>query len=227
MSESEPVPIAAEETPQPVPKGGRGELFAFALVAIVATLVTLAVLMGRRTASDVVAAARADASVPAAASPAVASRHPADPTLTWSREHQEQWVGKRRRSAAFELPADNTVAIWLGRVRPILVVRCVERKTEAFVFTGSAIKIEPRSEDHTVTFGFDDGAEVSQRWPDSAEHDALFAPDGAAFTAQLTHARTLRFGYTPHNAMPVVAQFHVSGLGPLLDPVARECGATP
>ena len=64
----------------------------------------------------------------------------------------------------------------------------------------------------------------TERWPDSDDHDALFAPDGAAFADRLVHAQTLRFGYSPHNASDVVAQFHVSGFAALIEPVAKECG---
>jgi hypothetical protein len=69
--------------------------------------------------------------------------------------------------------------------------------------------------------------DVTERWADSDEHDALFAPDGAGFAQRLQRARTLRFGYTPHNALPVVAQFQVSGLSDLIGPVAKECGWKP
>ncbi len=98
------------------------------------------------------------------------------------------------------------------------------KRTEAFVYTGSALKIEPNSEDHTVSFGFDDEGGRSERWPDSAEHDALFAPDGAAFAQRVMNAKNLRFGYTPHNAEPVEAQFHVDGLAELIAPAAKDCG---
>jgi hypothetical protein len=98
------------------------------------------------------------------------------------------------------------------------------KKTEAFVYTGSALRIEPNTEDHTVSFRFDDEPSGSTRWPDSAEHDALFAPDGVAFAQRVLHARTLRFGYTPHNAEPVEAVFQVSGLTDLIAPSAKDCG---
>ncbi len=201
----------------------RREALTFFSAAISIAVITLALLMARGVRSTPSAASTDPAAVRPPGAPAAPASDPS-PVFHWSSEHQSQWLGNRRHSAAFELPADNTVSIWLGRVRPILVVRCADKKTEAFVFTGSAIKIEPRTEDHGVTFGFDDGAQASERWPDSAEHDALFAPDGAGFADRLTHARTFTFGYTPHNAMPVVARFHVSGLGPLMEPFARECG---
>ena len=70
-----------------------------------------------------------------------------------------------------------------------------------------------------------DGAtQVTDHWRDSEEHDALFAPDGAAFVRQLLAARTLRFGFNPHNAAPVTAEFNVAGLSTMLAPLSRQCG---
>jgi hypothetical protein len=145
-------------------------------------------------------------------------------TQAWSTERRAYWTANQRNSVAFELPAENTVTIWLNQVRPLLIVRCLSKKTEAFVFTGSALKIEPQTEDHTVSFRFDDEQETTVRWPDSAEHDALFSPDARGFAERVMRARSLRFGYTPHNAAPVEAHFQVSGLAELFEPVAKECG---
>ncbi len=112
----------------------------------------------------------------------------------------------------------------MNYVRPLLVVRCMSRKTEAFVYTGSALRIEPNTEDHTVSFRFDDEPAHPEHWPDSAEHDALFAPDPVAFTRQVMNAHTLRFGYTPHNAETVEAVFELKGLSELFGPSAKDCG---
>ncbi len=222
----QPALPGAGSSPPAAPFLTRRELLMFvtAALSIAVIAVTLLIARAARSAPSAAATSPSEAAAAAASEP---SRSPAPAASHWTSEHASQWLGNRRHSAAFELPADNIVSIWLGRVRPILVVRCADKKMETFVFTGSAIQIEPRTEDHTVAFAFDGGAQASERWPDSAEHDALFARDGAAFAARLTHARTLTFGYTPHNAAPVVATFQVSGLAPLLEPVARECGATP
>jgi hypothetical protein len=142
----------------------------------------------------------------------------------WSTANVDRWVGNGRRKFAAELPAENRVAIWQRQVRPVLVVRCLAQGLEVFVFTDTAAKIEPRTEDHTVRITLDHGPETSARWPDSADHDALFAPDGAALTRQLVGARTLQFGFTPHNASPVVAHFNIAGLDAALAPAAKQCG---
>ena len=117
---------------------------------------------------------------------------------------------------AFELQANNRIHIWTRDVTPLLIVRCQGGQVEPFVYTQSAARMEVQDGDHTVRVAFDDGPEVTERWPDSDEHDALFAKDGTAFVHQLTTAQTLRFGFEPHNAPPAVARFDVSGLHELL-----------
>lgn len=92
---------------------------------------------------------------------------------------------------------------------------------DVFVFTDSAARIEPDTLDHTVRIGFDDEVEQPAMWPDADTHDALFAPDGGALARRLTAARVLRFGFTPHNAEPVMMQFPVAGLAPLLARAAK------
>ena len=112
----------------------------------------------------------------------------------------------------------------MKRVRPTLVVRCMDKRTDVFVYTDSAARIEEQDENHTVRVAFDDGAGTHERWPDSVEHDALFAPDGQAMARRLLGARQMRFTFSPHNAAPVTATFDVSGLGELLSPIAKRCG---
>ena len=134
------------------------------------------------------------------------------------------WVGGERRAAAFEVPSTSRVQVWMRRVQPMLVVRCRANTLEAFVFTDSAAKMEPQDQDHTVRVQFDGQAAVSERWPDSSEHDALFARDPQTFVRQLLAASTLQFSFSPHNADSVVAVFNVAGLQDHLATAAKSCG---
>jgi len=145
----------------------------------------------------------------------------------WSRVTAGRWVGDRRNTVAFEIEALDRIPVWTRSVTPVLVVRCQDGHAESFVFTQSAAKMEPQDGDHTVRVAFDDGATATERWPDSDDHDALFAPDGAAFTRRLAGSHALRFGFEPHNAQPATAQFEVSGIGELLAGSARQCGWKP
>ncbi len=221
---------APPPTPPPVAKPAAGstlsrrELVIIGVALAVGAVLTFALLSSRGASTTLAAANRTP--VKAASAPTPAPARPAAPvgTQKWSTARRAYWTANQHHSDAFELPAENTVAIWMNYVRPILVVRCMGKKTEAFVYTGSALKIEPNTEDHSVSFRFDDEAGRNDRWPDSAEHDALFAPDPVEFAHRIMNSRSLRFGYTPHNAEPVEAQFHTDGLAELIAPAAKDCG---
>jgi hypothetical protein len=163
-------------------------------------------------------------SAPAAGrtSKAAASSPSGGATRSWTRADAD-WVDPKK-GIALQVLSDEKVKVWQRYAQPILVVRCVAKRTDAFVFIESPAKIEPQPW-RTVNVGWDDGAEQRERWTDSTDHDALFSPDAAAFATRLQRARTLTFGYTPHNADPVVARFEVTGLAQQLAPFAKQCGA--
>lgn len=216
-------PVAVPAQPRAtVTRFGRREMMIVAGALVIGSAITFA-LGGSRGATPTTVPTSNRPPAKAGPTPATAAK-PAY-TQMWSTARRGYWTANQRHTAAFELPAENTVAIWMNYVRPILVVRCMNKRTETFVYTGSALKIEPNTEDHSVSFHFDAEAASNEHWPDSAEHDALFAPDGSAFAHRVLAAKSFRFGYTPHNAEPVEAQFHVDGLAQLIDPaVAKDCG---
>ena len=155
-----------------------------------------------------------------------ASGAPASNAPKWSQVTGGRWTGGNKKAVAFELQANNRIHIWTRDVTPLLIVRCQGGQVEPFVYTQSAARMELQDGDHTVRVAFDDGPEVTERWPDSDEHDALFAKDATAFAHQLATAQTLRFGFEPHNAPPASARFDVSGLNELLSASAKPCGWT-
>jgi hypothetical protein len=211
-------PPSASRRPTPVVLGGLG-------AAALLVIALLARSGGGAAATTPASAGPGGAPASPAGRPASAAASAAASfTQTWSGANSAYWVGNRRKSAAFELPAETIVPVWTRSVRPTLVVRCMGQSTQVFVVTESPMKIEPQTEDHTVTYSIDGEPAVSERWPDSDEHDALFAPDGAAFARRLMHARTFRFGFTPHNVPSVATDFNVGGLAALLEPVSKECG---
>jgi hypothetical protein len=213
----------AAPPPQPAAGWGRREVFAGMAAVFFGGALMFAVLVMRSDAPPEAAAAPT-----AASAPNTRTAIPASPssTATWSTASVDRWIGNGRRKFAIELSAENLVTVWQRQVKPVLVVRCLTQRPEVFVFTDSAAKIEPKTDDHTVHITLDDAEEVSELWPDSADHDALFAPDGTAFARRLAAARTMRFGFTPHNAPAVLVHFNVAGLGQHLATAARDCGWT-
>jgi hypothetical protein len=221
---------SASETKQEAPAapapGRQGFTRSEVATSVLAVLLILVggvlMLAGRGTATPAAASIAPAANAPATAS----SEADALPGSEWNDTNRAFWVGKQKHSAAFELPADNRIAIWMNSVRPSLVVRCTSGKIEAFVYTQSAARIEPQTDDHTITLALDQQPVRTERWADSEDHDALFAPDGVAFARELTRSQTMQFGFTPHNASPVTVRFSVRGLAQQLQSSARECGWT-
>lgn len=207
-------PSTPAEPASAAPEAKRDSLGSVHLLIIGAALIGSGALMitvlSARTGTAVVEPSVSARPVSTPARPAVDSGA-ADMGGGWI-ENTDQWTPRTRRRVAFELPATSETPVWMKNVRPLLVVRCVQGQIESFVFTDSPAVMEPQDEDHSVRLWFDEGAPQTDRWPDSSAHDALFAPDGALFTARLMQAQTFRFGYNPHNAAPVVAKFQVAGL---------------
>jgi hypothetical protein len=142
----------------------------------------------------------------------------------WSRTRQSQWATDGSRTTGFEVEAERDVTVYMDRVRPVLAVRCISRQTEVFVVLRSAPSIENSDNTHTVRIGLDDEPDVEQRWLDSSNMQALFAPDGKAFTARMATARRLRFAFKPFNAPPTAVEFDVHGFEGPLAAMSKTCG---
>jgi hypothetical protein len=227
----EPPQNAAHEPVEEAPPAngpGRRTLLLIAMAVIGGGVITLAALRGGgepAPASTPATPPTADAAPPAASVRTAVARETEDrdaPAATWI-DNGSMWLGGSQKGIALELPARNETPVWMRTVRPLLVVRCVARRTDVFVFTDSAIAMEAKDSDHTVRIRLDDGPDRVERWPDSSSHDALFAPDGKHLLGELSGARSLAVSYTPHNAAPVTARFDVAGLAERLGSNARHC----
>lgn len=212
---------APEAQPDAAPQTrGRRDILLGAVVVLLTGAGTLALLASRESAPAVVAASPTPAGTGTRSGPGDASWMRGAPRWV---SNADAWLG-RSKGAAFEVLAAEPVGVWMRNVRPALVVRCTGKRADVFVFTDSAAAIEASTEDHTVTFTFDDEQATSMRWPDGTEHNALFAPDGHGLARRLTRADTFTFSFTPHNAGTVTARFNTTGLAELLQPAARHCG---
>lgn len=143
---------------------------------------------------------------------------------TWVGRRQAAWASDGSKTIEFELQATSDVPVWMAKVRPSLVVRCVSRSTEVFVAIRSSASIEPQAGSHTVRLQIDDDPEVIQKWSDSVSSQELFAPNAVSLARRLAGAHRMRFGFTPYNAKPVMAEFSVQGFDKLAGLVASTCG---
>ena len=159
--------------------------------------------------------------VPAAAAAPVVESAPAP---IWVGDRQASWANDGSKTISFELKATSDVNVWMARVRPLLVVRCLYRTTEVFVAIRSAASIEGEAGNHTVRLQIDDDAELIQEWTDSVSGQELFAPDSVALARRLANAQRMRFSFTPYNAKPATVEFSVVGFEKLASLVGNTCG---
>jgi len=191
-------------------------------VAGVILLVVMSALQGRNGATRS-AGVQADAEARAVRVSSTGRVPGAVPIMKWNQVKQSPWGRDGIRTVAFELAAEGDVPVWMKRVRPLLVVRCLSRNTEVFVVTSSAASFERNSGRHTVHIGFDEGGETAQEWEDSVDSQQLFAPDGVGLARRIADARKMTFRFTPFNASPVTAEFHVAGFSDYVQTVAKTC----
>ena len=139
--EGDPVvePAAAPAPAKPVPdakkRGGTALVVLFGVLC--AVLAGAVAMMSRGVAAPQAASAVSAAARPAAPAPVAAA--PIEPSR-WT--PGRRWVSDRQ-SVAFELKSSNRVSVWMGQVQPSLVVRCMANRTEVFVYTETAARIEP------------------------------------------------------------------------------------
>ncbi len=164
----------------------------------------------------------AAATVPTGSTPATL---PAVAARGWQRDEESASETDRARAVVFHLDADNEVTGWRASGRPTLVARCQARQMAVYMVTGMPANPESGNYyQHTVVTSFDEAKPVSQRWTQSEDSEALFAPNPAAFARQLARSKTLTVQFTPYNSSPATARFDVSGFDKHLPALARACG---
>jgi hypothetical protein len=223
----EPSPEGATATPKVQAPQSATPLIATIVIAVLVAAggLTFTMLNTRATAAAAATTALATAPMTAGTALPSAASVAAFSAPKWSHAHAYRWVSNRPRSVAFELESIERVPVWTTTVRPMLVVRCLSRKTELFVYTETAARIESDDENHTVGLAFDGGPQSVERWPDSEEHDALFAPDSSALATRIASAHHLKFTFTPHNAQPATVNFDLTGADEVVASVRKTCGA--
>ena len=161
------------------------------------------------------------ASRPAGDMPVLAD---SDPAPVWVGRRQPVWAPDGSRTIEFQLEAINDVPVWMTRVRPTLVARCLSHSTDIFIAIKTAASVETRPDAHTVHVQIDEGPDELQRWSGSQSQHELFAPDGHELVRRLARAHRLRVAFKPYNAEWVTADFLVTGFDRLAGLLTSTCG---
>jgi hypothetical protein len=160
--------------------------------------------------------------LPAGPLPAAATLKLGDPAQVWYVDRDTALVDGTMtvtlRRFATEAP---DTSFWT--VRPALVIRCEEGKTEVFVTVPRGLGGEQLLKGAPVAVTFDSLPPVKERWPASAEGDAVFSPGADAFMAQLKQADTVHLSVTTRGDTAQVSSFAVVGLSEPLRRLAPEC----
>jgi type VI secretion system protein VasI len=195
-----------------------GCLGLLALVAV-AWFIGDAVSDGSPRTESATAASTQSAATSAAPTPA----GPPAPQTKWQVSHGRSPMDDSP-SVTLTLEAENRISGWLQNETPRLQIRCRENKTDLYVWTGMAANPElGLYNEHTVRIRVDATTPTTQRWSQSTNNEALFAPQPIALARRLVAGERLVFEFTPFNAGRAVAEFDIRGLRPGLREVATTC----
>jgi len=129
------------------------------------------------------------------------------------------------KTAVLVLPAENEITGWLAEQRPQLVVRCKERKTEAYITTGMAPAVESGNyEGATVLLRLDKDKAFTLNASKSTDSKALFLPGAVGLIKRMLPHQQMLFRFTPFNASPQEVTFDIRGLDKAIVPLQQACG---
>jgi len=128
------------------------------------------------------------------------------------------------KTVVLTLEADEPITGWPGKTHtPSLVVRCKERKTEAYFVTGMSPTVEYGTDGATVTLRFDRAPAFKVRAGKSTDGEALFLPSAIAQIKKMMGSSSLLFEFVPFNSSPQMTTFQVAGLSEAVKPLRQAC----
>ena len=163
---------------------------------------------------------------PAASLPERTTNSPASPSRggKWI-ENQVEGETIYEKGVSFQLDAENMAS---GGRRPNLIVRCQNTRTDVILTTWTPTVVERGRPGRAVVGLSFDGAPASrERWRESSDREALFAPEALRLARAIAKAQTLRVEFTPVDAPVVTVAFNVAGFDEHIATLASDCGWKP
>lgn len=140
--------------------------------------------------------------------PTEVSAKPTAPSSPASPKPQSQWYVLSKTN---ELTGVTTVTASVGGGKEQFVIRQTGKKTECFLTTDSFLETLENRYTSPVSYKFDDGRVISERWGLSKNDTALFYQgDPARFLVMMRQAKRLVIQYEPADVTPKTASFDVS-----------------
>ena len=128
------------------------------------------------------------------------------------------------KNVVASIQANSPIIGWPGkRFTPALVIRCKERKTEAYLVTGMSPTVEYGTDTATVTFRLDKQPAFKVHANKSTDGEALFLPQPVALVKRLLEGHTLLFEFVPFNSSGQMTAFDLTGLTEAVKAVRDAC----
>lgn len=146
------------------------------------------------------------------------------PRSKWSIQRSSSAMDDSK-TVSLILDADNYIDAYYNKSeKPTLIIRCRENKTEIYIRTNVSANPElGLYNEFTVRIRLDEGKPFKQRWSESTDGKALFAPRSIALAKKISQSKIMLFEFTPYNSNSQLADFDVQGLEPYLKELAETC----
>ena len=127
------------------------------------------------------------------------------------------------RSISLHLSAVESLQTRYGQAHPSIVIRCRDSRTDVFVVAGTMLQSDYYSAAIPVRTRFDGAAAKRERWNESDNREAAFAPRPISFAKALAAADSFFIELSLLDSGAQTAVFAVAGLQQELPKVAKAC----
>ncbi len=124
------------------------------------------------------------------------------------------------KNVILSLPSDNWIKDKSGKKIPILILRCKEKATQAYIVFDLYLGDRPIK----LLIRMDKEKAYQETWNLSTNHLAAFAPDGQRFIKELLKHQKLLVQVAPEGQNPVIVTFQLRGLPEAVKPLRESCG---
>lgn len=141
----------------------------------------------------------------------------------WSVNERKSEIGDT--SIYLRIDSSNAARSPLGHERfPTLIVRCKNKKTDAYIDWGSPLG-NTQGYEKTIYVGYriDGGEEKAQEWEFSLDYYSAFSPKPIEFVRELKGKKKLVVEITPYNQSMAALLFHLDGLESALAILVDRC----
>jgi len=122
------------------------------------------------------------------------------------------------------LEAASAISGWPRKTyTPSLILRCKEKRTEAYIVTGMSPQVEYGTDGATVTLRFDKEKATKYHTSKSTNGEALFFGQSVGLIKNMLRHTILLFEFVPFNSSPVMTTFDLRGLADAIKPLRETC----